>query len=100
MATRTKERISALLGTGARKMCHADRCFAAHDAECHGRTESMTADTKKENMSERAKYLGRTGPMTTDIKKENMSGRAEYRERTGPMTADIKKENMTGQKHR
>ncbi|GJR97684.1 hypothetical protein Tco_0269858 [Tanacetum coccineum] len=25
MATRTKERISALLGTGARRMCHAGR---------------------------------------------------------------------------
>ncbi|GKB22081.1 hypothetical protein Tco_0856004 [Tanacetum coccineum] len=32
MATRTKELISALLGTEARRMCHAGRCSAAHDA--------------------------------------------------------------------
>nr|GEW12316.1 hypothetical protein [Tanacetum cinerariifolium] len=57
MATRTKERISALLGTGARRMCHV---------ECHGRTESMTAVTKKENISGH----GRTEPMTADTKKE------------------------------
>ncbi|GJU87651.1 hypothetical protein Tco_1295197 [Tanacetum coccineum] len=70
MATRTKKRISALW--------EPELVGCAMRAECHGRTESMTADTKK----------------------ENMFGRAEYRGRTGPMTADIKKENMTGQKHR
>nr|GEY99279.1 hypothetical protein [Tanacetum cinerariifolium] len=65
------------------------------DVPC-GQTESMTADTKKENMSGRAEYHGRTETMTADTKKENMSGRAEYHGRTGPMTADTKKENMPG----
>nr|GEU68158.1 mRNA-capping enzyme-like isoform X2 [Tanacetum cinerariifolium] len=43
--------------------------------ECHGRME----DTKKENISGRAKYRGRTGPMTANTKKENMTGHAERR---------------------
>nr|GEU59608.1 hypothetical protein [Tanacetum cinerariifolium] len=65
-------------------------------AERHGRTEPMTANTKKENMSGRAESRGRTGPMTANTKKENMSGHAERHGRTEPMTADTKKENMSG----
>ncbi|GKB21828.1 linoleate 13S-lipoxygenase 3-1, chloroplastic-like protein [Tanacetum coccineum] len=40
--------------------------------ERHGRTESMTADIKKKNMSGRAERHGRTEPLTADTKKENM----------------------------
>ncbi|GJS84819.1 hypothetical protein Tco_0751360 [Tanacetum coccineum] len=78
----TKERMSAALVIGT---CRADK-------EHHRRTESMTADTEKENMSGRAEYRGKTA----DTKKENMPECAEYRGRT----TNTKKENITGQKHR
>ncbi|GJR70647.1 hypothetical protein Tco_0016712 [Tanacetum coccineum] len=54
----------AFVGTGSivTRMCQAGRC--------HGRTESMTADTKKKNMSGRAEYRGRDGgPHDRGIKK-------------------------------
>nr|GEV88213.1 bulb-type lectin domain-containing protein [Tanacetum cinerariifolium] len=64
-------------------------------AKYRGRIGPMTANTKKENMTEYAERHGRTKPMTTDTKKENMSRRAKYCGRTGPMTANTKKENMS-----
>nr|GEW50017.1 hypothetical protein [Tanacetum cinerariifolium] len=106
MATWTKERISTLLGTEARRICPAGR-VSRKDGGYQKRKYVWTcgvsrkdrtydADTKKENMIEHAERHERTKPMTTDTKKENMSGRAEYCGRMGPMTANTKKENMSG----
>nr|GEW45342.1 bulb-type lectin domain-containing protein [Tanacetum cinerariifolium] len=106
MATRTKEWIFALLGTEARRICHAGR-LSRKDRGYQKRKYVQTCglsrmDRTYDRGHQKGKYDRTCGASRKDraydhgYQKKNMSGRAEYRGRTGPMTVDTKKKNMFG----